>query len=344
MRVLHAIEGLDRASGVATFVCEVANEQSRAGHEVAVVFVATDERTFDSSVLKVPGMRLETLPWRPDVVHLHGIWSRFSLKVLWWCRRQRISYVVSPHGGLMPRVFTYGRLKKRLVWGCVLRPLLFRAHAVHGTTATEVAAFRAAGLTGPFFIAPLGIRLPVMSDAHARTKTVLYMGRLSEEKGLDILLSAWGLLGAKKEGWRLILAGPDWRNTRSGLQVRIAREGIRGVVFFGSADEAAKARLYSEASLFVLASPMENFSMVVLEALAHGVPTIATQGTPWEALSREGCGWWIPQGVKPLAAALAEALGLTDEVRETMGAKGRRLAGCAFQWAGIAEGLTDRYG
>lgn len=341
MKILHAIEGLDRASGVATFVRACADEMSRAGHEVAVIFVKTDELDFAPGVAKIAATDFAAVPWRPDVVHLHGIWSRFSLRVLLWCVRRRIPFVVSPHGGLMPRVFTHGRLKKHLVWRLVLRPLISRALAVHGTTETETCACRAAGLRGPFTVAPLGVELPDVAR-RAPTRCVLYLGRLSEEKGLVNLLAAWRQAGFAD--WRLVLAGPDWRGYRSVLAAKIAAEGIAGVEFAGPVAGEDKARLFREASVFVLPSPMENFSSVILEALAWGMPAIATKGTPWPELRDNGCGWWIDQGVPPLVAALKAAMAADDAERGRMGARGRQLAAGKYQWPKVAATLLAAYG
>jgi glycosyltransferase involved in cell wall biosynthesis len=77
------------------------------------------------------------------------------------------------------------------------------------------------------------------------------------------------------------------------------------------------------------------------------VPVITTKGTPWgELLGEEGsnappgggagssgrCGWWIDIGVEPLARALEEAMGLTDDERRAMGENGRRLVEARYTW------------
>lgn len=88
---------------------------------------------------------------------------------------------------------------------------------------------------------------------------------------------------------------------------------------------------------------MENFSHVVVEALAYGVPVIATKGTPWGELESERCGRWIDQGVEPLAAALRELMAMSDEGRAAMGANGRSLAAKKYQWSKIAADLINVY-
>ena len=167
------------------------------------------------------------------------------------------------------------------------------------------------------------------------------MGRLGEEKGLVNLLDAWKSL--HREGWRLVLAGPDWLGYKKILDVKIAKEFINGVEFTGVVYGDAKDALYRSADIFVLPSPMENFSMVVLEALAYGVPVIATKGTPWEGLTTNGCGWWIDQGVKPLKNALQEAMSLSDERRTRIGANGRTLAESKYSWVSVSRTLEEAY-
>ena len=208
------------------------------------------------------------------------------------------------------------------------------------------------------------------------TRTLLFLGRISEEKGLLVLLEAWKSLGGGATGvralptggesgadeWRLVIAGPDWGGYLSQVHRKCRELGLawtesatadasaRGIVFTGAADAELKDRLYRAADVFVLPSPMENFSMVVLEALAYGVPAIATKGTPWGELEDIGaefgggrCGWWIEQGVVPLAAALREAMALTERERAAMGARGRELARRKYSWRSVADTLLAAY-
>ena len=120
-------------------------------------------------------------------------------------------------------------------------------------------------------------------------------------------------------------------------------EGVRDVEFFGPANAEQKDMLYRKARVFVLPSPMENFSMVVLDALAYGLPVICTKGIPWKVIQDKMCGWWVDGGsVAALANAISDAL---VESRESLQEKGRRAVDVAsgFEWNKMAGRLISEY-
>ena len=55
------------------------------------------------------------------------------------------------------------------------------------------------------------------------------------------------------------------------------------------------------------------------------------------------CGWWVDVGVEPLAEALREAMGLTDEERRAMGENGRRLVERKYRWERVAQAMCGVY-
>lgn len=347
MKILHITRGLIKTSGISVFVAELAAAQAGLGHDVSVLIRWHPYYPIDSRVRLVEDRRLwralKRLP-RPDVIHIHALWSLHSVLAMLWCCVHGIPFVVSPHGCLMQRVFTHGRLKKLLFWRLLLKPVMRRAQAVHCTGENEVDAVRTLDVRVPSFIAPLGCKLPawpIAKVAGAR-KRALFLSRISEEKGLVYLLDAWRRVNPR--GWELVLAGPDWKGHRAVLEAKIADESIENVSFTGNADEKMKDQLYRSADLFILPSPMENFSMVVLDALAYGVPVICTKGTPWQVIENRKCGWWVePNSAAALEKAFLQAMSTSADKYDQMQVRAREVAK-EFSWVEIAGKLISGYG
>ena len=337
MKILHITRSLIVNSGVSVFVAELAGAQAELGHEVHLRYTWLLEYPVNEKVDSKTFKSLDELGFVPDVVHIHAFWSMDMIRAMKWCRKHNVPYVVSPHGGLMPRVLSKGWLKKHVFYWFFLKKNLCNAVAIHCTGEGEVAAVKVLGLRTPTFIAPLGCHLPEwpVKKLPDKKKTVLFLSRISEEKGLAYLLDAWKNVSPK--GWQLIIAGPDWRGYRQVLERKVAAESIHGIEFVGPADVQMKARLYRTADLFVLPSPMENFSMVVLDALAYGILVICTKGTPWGSIMVQDCGWWVePNSVDALSRALQEAVTLTEEQRLSKGVRSRRLA-AGYAWGVIGK-------
>lgn len=345
MHIVHVIQGLGETAGTSVFSVELANQQVKEGHNVTIFYNTVANYSADPRVRIVRGKRLAELGFRPDIVHVHSLLSLFSVRSMRWCRKCGIRYVVSPHGSLMPRVFAKSRLKKTLFFELFLRHNLNAAHAIHCTGEGERNAIRELGIRARAFIAPLGVHMPSSGNRDNQGRggghTLLFLSRIGEEKGLKYLLRAWRRISHRD--WRLVVAGPDWRGYRHELEMQIRTENITDVSFPGLVRGEEKDRLYRGADIFVLPSPMENFSMVVLDALAYGLPVICTQGTPWRCIAEKGCGWWVrPNSVDELEQAIRAAMGLPCGAWQRMSESARVLAS-EFSWTNIARIVGEEY-
>ena len=163
--------------------------------------------------------------------------------------------------------------------------------------------------------------------------TVLFVGNDFIRKGGPRLLEAFRLVRETVPDARLRIAGtPHPIAPQPGVEVlgRVAgRERM--------------SQLYAEADVFCMPSVFDPFGLVLLEAMAHGVPCVATPtcGVPEIVVDGE-TGLMVPQdadAVQPLAAALVELL--TDPQRAAeMGAAGRRRVEQRFLWTHVVERMS----
>ena len=108
----------------------------------------------------------------------------------------------------------------------------------------------------------------------------MFLGRLHPKKGLDHLIAAMQALPAAT---RLDIYG-DGPSDYTFAVRRVAAQTGRDIRFHGAVSDADKSRAFANADLFVLPSYSENFGIAVAEALAHGVPVLTTDATPWAGI------------------------------------------------------------
>ena len=181
---------------------------------------------------------------------------------------------------------------------------------------------------------------------------LICVGVLSRHKGQDLLIEALARLADRD--WRCLLAGsldrdPDFTDH---LRARIAGLGYgHRVRLSGVLTGAALSHAYSTADLLVAPSRTETYGMTVTEALAHGVPVIATAvgGLPeafGPAADGRGPGQLIPPGdPDALAAALEQWLGDEGHRHRLLAAVRQRqptLRGWEQTAQDIADALTGR--
>lgn len=108
----------------------------------------------------------------------------------------------------------------------------------------------------------------------AKSKTILYIGRLEKRKGVEYLLQAFELLSRQDNAVKLVIAGDG--PLRQKQEMWVQEQGLKNVRFLGYVSENKKHRLLSDADVFC--SPAlygESFGIVLLEAMAMGVVTVA---------------------------------------------------------------------
>jgi colanic acid/amylovoran biosynthesis glycosyltransferase len=176
-------------------------------------------------------------------------------------------------------------------------------------------------------ISPLGVECDQFPAREPQPKSdcfqVLCVGRLAPAKAQEVLVAAIDRLVRQGRSVHLRLVG-DGPN-RSRLESRIATRSLqRHVSLEGSCNYERVLALYQQADLFALASFAEGVPVVLMEAMAMGIPCVATWITGIPELIRHGVDGWLvpPADEEQLANAIARMMD-DPELRRNLGRAGR---------------------
>ena len=276
-----------------------------------------------------------------DCLHLHGIWMYPSRAGAEWARATRRGYIISPHGMLDPWITARGRWKKALARAGYERQGWEAASFLHALTGREAGDIARESGREDSRVIPNAA--PPVSNAAPRPRAphVAYIGRIHPKKNLLALVEAWN--SAKKPaGSRLDIAGWGEAGDIAQLQAAVDR-GDRSARFLGPLYGAAKEELLGDAQFMVLPSLSEGLPMAVLEGWSAGTPTIMTSecNLPegFAAKAAIECG----ERQVAIAAALEQALGLSDPDWRAMSGNARALAAGPFSSEAVAVRWGDAY-
>ena len=138
-------------------------------------------------------------------------------------------------------------------------------------------------------------------DATSKEKMFLFVGRLSQEKNVDLLLKAWAKIAPRYPEWKLEIAGSG--NMLDNLLQLVEEQKIPRVRFHGHVENVGA--LYNRAEYLVLPSKHESFSCVVLESMAYGChPIVFDYPSAPVVIPNSRLGTRIKHSTKALAKAI----------------------------------------
>jgi glycosyltransferase involved in cell wall biosynthesis len=381
LKILHVIPTLDpRAGGPMLITSHIAAAQAMLGHDVHVMTYRSqddgvqriiEENSRQNGFDRVTQHLLPYISWRErvlgndalklakkivpemDALHIHGIWEPQLIHAARVARNYRIPYIVLLHGMLLPWAIQRGNWKKRLVLVLGAKKMLENGILQFGSRDEETAT-RALGHTNPGVIIPNGTSpeevadLPPAGTIRKLRPTlgdnpyVLFLGRLHEQKGIDLLLPAFRIVSKKIPNAKLVIAGPDYGHSAE-IQAQITFNGLEDrLILTGPIFGAEKLAALRDASCFCSPSRHEGFSLAILEALACGVPVVISPECHFPEVAEAGAGLIPP--LEPPAIAEALCRMLEDvEFRNNAATAARNLVFTKYTWMQVAERIVEAY-
>lgn len=287
---------------------------------------------------------------RYDIVHAHGLWIRPLHYAACSANRYRVPLIISPRGMMTPWAWQYKRTRKQLAAWLVHPRAFARADGWHATSEDEAREIRELGFEQPICVSPNGIDLPGSSaQAAARAhwtercpelggrRCALFYSRFHPKKRVLELIDLW--LARAPADWHLLMVGIPETYDVAQLRDHVTRNRGTDRISIHAGNDAPPP--YAVAELYLLPSHSENFGLTVAEALAHGVPVLTTDATPWSALATKGAGSCVPWD--SFGAALVSLLEATPGDLATRGRSGRAWMAEAFTWEQAAAKLLAFY-
>ncbi len=277
-----------------------------------------------------------------DAVVVHSIWMYFSYAVWKAATRHQVPYYLFIHGALDPwfkQYYPRKNLKKQLYWRFFESKVMRDAAAVLFTTEEEKQL--AHNMFLPYQCNPAVVGYGIVSPPGTKNgvnrwkafqefsasypalkgrKFCLYLSRIHEKKGIDLLLESYVRLKQELEDTVLVMAGPGEPATVENFQALGRRLGLGDrVLWTGALYEGSKWSAMQAADMYILPSHQENFGISVVEALACRTPVlISNKVNIWREVEQNSAGFIEPDTPEGTTNLLKRWAALTLHEREAM--------------------------
>jgi glycosyltransferase involved in cell wall biosynthesis len=377
--VIHVTKSIGRESfGVATVATKLPQAQADLGMHPEIWVMGPEAEAIESArssglsadlVRCFPqsrppflgisfGMERAAKRWsgrRPLVAHQHMLWLGYSrtTQILAGSGAQT---VLAPHGVLDYWHVRKSKFKKKVAGLLYEQANLAGCACLQATSDQELRDFRDYGLRNPIARINNGVaeaqlttegnggRFRLKHDIPADRRIMVFISRISSQKGIDMLLHAMNVLRKNCAEWMLVIAGYDAEGYEPEVRELMARLELQDrVLFIGPLYGKEKDDAFAAAEVFVLPSRSEGSPMIVLEAMAAGLPVMTTKAAPWEELLKHKCGWWSEISTEGIVESLADVVTHDTNYLAEKGERARQLVASQYTWRASAQRCSDLY-
>ena len=377
MRILHSIRTINPAGGgPIEGIKQIWKVLKAGGRETEIVCLdAPDDPWVKECPMRIHalgpvrtkyGYSSKLTPWvaehrtEYDAVIVNGLWQYSGLGVWRALHGTDTPYFVFTHGMLDPwfkRAYPLKHLKKWLYWPWGDYRVLRDAAAVLFTSQEEMRAasesfwlYRCNGRVVSYGVAnppengeaAKQVVLDRFSELRGK-RVFLFLSRIHEKKGCDLLLRAFAKVAASDESIRLVFAGPDQTGWVSDLKALGEKLGISDrLLWTGMISGDLKWGMIRLAEVFILPSHQENFGIAVAEALACGTPVlISNKVNIWREIEEDGGGIVENDDLPGTVRLIEKWIALPAQQRAAMREKARRCFQSRFEVAKAADSIVQ---
>ena len=288
-----------------------------------------------------------------DLVHIHAIFSYVPTVAMAIARIKKVPYIIRPLGQLCTWSLQQSAVRKQLYLKLIEKSNLDRSSFVHFTSCQEQNEASDLKLIAQSVVIPHGLSVkPMIAYPRQQLRKklncpkddpiIVFLSRLHPKKGLETLIAALGKL--QSYSFTFAIAGSGDQQYEAAIRTLISTQGLTNRTrFLGFVTGEQKDLLLQGSDLFVLTSHSENFGIVVLEAMAAGLPVLLTPGVALSADVQRHCtGKVTPLDVDSISQAIAQYLNHPD-VAKSDGDRARQFVLDNYTWDKVAANLIEVY-
>jgi glycosyltransferase involved in cell wall biosynthesis len=282
----------------------------------------------------------------PDLVVFHEVYRPPFLKISKELKKNRIPYVIIPHGCLTTEAQKKKWLKKKVANFLLFNRFINGAEAIQCLSEREMESTH---FGKHKFVGTNGIHIPAERKTSFRTDATkfVYIGRLDAyHKGLDLMLDAVKEIAdfMRENNAALNLYGPDYQGWFANVENMIAERAIGDIVAIHPAvlgEEKKEVLLNSD--IFIQTSRFEGMPMGILEALSYGLPCLVTEGTTLgNFVSQNKAGWSCETDVSSISNALKLAIN-ENRLNQEKSINAIKCVEKYFSWRTVSQNTIEVY-
>lgn len=286
-----------------------------------------------------------------DIIHIHEHRHSLAIATHRYAVKNNIPYVLQAHGSVLP-FFQKEKLKEIFdrFWGF---DILFDASKVFALTDIEKDQYLKMGVSDEKIeIVPLGINLNEYDNLpdrgifknkygiDAKDKVILFLGRIHEIKGLDLLIKSFAKNSASHV--KLVIVGGD-SGFKDELDKIINELNLNDkVIFPGVLTGPDKIEALVDCDIFVMPSRYESFTTSGLEAMACSKPLILTENNHIHTWVQDNCGLICKFDTDELSNCINKLLN-DESLCIEFGNKGRQLIEEKYDWDNVVSEIETIY-
>ena len=343
MKILHVLEDYSVHSGGIRTVVKELNQKLNQANIDSYILSSKKEKDDEIFLVETGKPWLYSKQWAEelneiyiknniDIIHIHGVWMYPQYIAAKFAIQHQIPFLLTPHGMYEPFLWNKSKLKKKIYFNLLSKPVFSKADAIHAITFDEKNNLK------KLFKNSNIIEIPNLIDQNnfkeitpnLNEKYILFLGRLDPKKGIDLLIKSFSKIN--NTGWKLKIAG-GFTPYKKELEKLVEEYNLADKVeFLGLVTGEIKNQLYANAFVFVAPSHSEVVGMVNLEAAIFKTPVITTYQTGLNPKWNDNGGILINPKIEELINALNKVTNWSIEERNHNGIKLHNFVIKHYSW------------